>query len=747
MIRTEVYKFSKTIKEKQFYKYRILGEQYSENFYSDCAKLAHKFSVINKFKPVLNKNKQEIYTLEKFEVFPEDSKLIIQYIGEEVLDLATYGHIYEEWFGYLISNKLKIKKLDKSRKYEIKNNSVAHCESLFLRDGVSRQVSSNGITVYRTFEFQPRLIENEMFVYISVRNMFKSNESIANYINQNKNIIGLKVKYDWINIQSTGEVIELLDKTVSEPLEELGGKSTIDYLKESGREYFIKNLKEEDFSMNVVRVKFGKSAYCYMPQGLFPVVTREYISLVNPKFSKQLDNIIKMDMDYRFRVIEQFIMDIGYIAELESGYISSKHNDVTLTEYTYKQLSKPQIFSKSHKINKYHDIFKYGYHKTPDKISVGILYPEKYKTESLEALRKIYSFNNLGYVLNDKKEKINYAKEKLIPFEFNSEFNIAYDLGDITEYKRIIMERCTIEKVDLVLCVIPTEEDEDNPYLPFKTELAKYQVPSQMITLDAAGVINNCSVGEQNKMTYKGLYYLHNIALGIVAKTGGVPWILKEDFSGVDCFIGIDVANPSKGIRIPTSAVVFDKHGQLISYYKPSVAQRGEKIDNEVLQGMFDNIMLGYFQQYREYPKHVVIHRDGFAREEVEWYVKYFDKRGTKFDIVEVKKSNGIRFGIDKGNNIENPESGTMILNKNEAHLVTTDIKPSLGAPRPLKIQVKHGDLDIEEAAKQIYYLSEMHVGAIRSTRLPITTEYADRIAKHLYSVPSDRVEARLFFL
>ena len=60
---------------------------------------------------------------------------------------------------------------------------------------------------------------------------------------------------------------------------------------------------------------------------------------------------------------------------------------------------------------------------------------------------------------------------------------------------------------------------------------------------------------------------------------------------------------------------VFDKHGELINYYKPIIPQSGEIIENEILQEVFDNVLNSYEEKYGELPKNIVIHRDGFSRE------------------------------------------------------------------------------------------------------------------------------------
>ena len=94
-----------------------------------------------------------------------------------------------------------------------------------------------------------------------------------------------------------------------------------------------------------------------------------------------------------------------------------------------------------------------------------------------------------------------------------------------------------------------------------------------------------------------------------------------------------------------------------------------------------------------------------------------------------------------------NPVSGTVIFKDNEAYLVSTDVKPYSGSPRPLLLVHRYGNLSIQQVARQIYVLSEMHIGSMHTSRLPITTFYADKICKHHNHVPHDMLSNKLYFI
>lgn len=243
-------------------------------------------------------------------------------------------------------------------------------------------------------------------------------------------------------------------------------------------------------------------------------------------------------------------------------------------------------------------------------------------------------------------------------------------------------------------------------------------------------------------------YRLQNLILGILCKSGGIPWVLESPMDGVDCFIGLDVGTQEKGIHYPACSVCLDGRGNLVGYYSTNVAQRGEIIDVKSLETIFNSVLTAYKEANGCYPKHIVIHRDGFSHEESNWYDSYFARRDIKFDVVEVRKNIPLRLMDTEAVNDEmNPASGSAIIKDNEAYLISTAVKPYLGAPRPLLLVHRKGELSIESIVRQIYVLSEMHVGSMRTSRLPLTTLYADKICKHHDHVPHDTLSNKLFFL
>lgn len=315
-------------------------------------------------------------------------------------------------------------------------------------------------------------------------------------------------------------------------------------------------------------------------------------------------------------------------------------------------------------------------------------------------------------------------------------------MGDITDYKRAALKLKGIEDIDMVIALIPDGIDENSPYNPFKTIWAKENIPSQMISMKTAKLFKNeGSTGNSSK------YYLFNIVLGILGKTGGIPWIVKDMPGNVDCFIGLDVATMDKGIHYPACSVVFDKYGRLLGFFKPSTPQKGEKIESRILQDIFDAVLISYEKKFGEYPKNIVIHRDGFSNENDEWYEKYFSLKEIEYNIIEVRKNISSKLIMIEDGNIINPPIGYCVYNNKKGYLVTTNMKNKKGSPNPLLIEKKIGNISMPDILKQVLYLSQLHVGSTNKMRLPITTGYADKICKNRDFVPEGKMDDRLFFL
>lgn len=739
----EAFKGIGSIKPILFYQYKVTGKGKYNNVYKIIKSARYKMHSRNRFKGVFIKG-DKLYTLEKFEDIEDLDFANINFEKSEVLSIEDNTKVYGEVVKYYINlNLKKVKAFGKYNKYRVDYSDEILSNTILTKDLKDEFKRSNkGFELKRKFRISPVVNKlGHVILYVSCSADFSTKKNIYEMMKEGLDVRGLAVKTEWGNIKGNLVIEDVLGIKITEPTSL--GQSLIDYYKSNNQAYRVKNFTEEDLEANVINVRSNKKIYMYIPHALKPIITREYLAKNDSSFSKEIESLIKMNMKYRYDTLKSFVDDIGVIEELNNLSFENKYyDDVKLLGYNSGKVDEPVLMGAKGVIKNKMQIFSNGFYKLPEgKVRFGVLYPTEFDEISRKAVRAIYDFSKDGKYHGEKNR---YIVDHLMNLEFNPKECIfeAYELGDITEYKKAALKLKNYNNIDFVIAIVPDmgEEEIENSYNPFKKIWAELNLPSQMISVKTAEMFSK-------SRNNTALYYLHNIVLGILGKIGGIPWVVKEMKGDVDCFVGLDVGTREKGIHYPACSVVFDKYGKLINYYKPNVPQSGEKINTDILQEIFDKVLISYEEENGAYPKNIVIHRDGFSREDLEWYEKYFGKKNIKFNIIEVKKSTPLKIAAIKEGEIVNPQKGSYIVKDDKAYMVTTDIKESLGSPKPLKIEKSYGDIDMLTVLHQIYALTQIHVGATKSLRLPITTGYADKICKAIEFIPQGRVDNRLFFL
>ena len=444
-------------------------------------------------------------------------------------------------------------------------------------------------------------------------------------------------------------------------------------------------------------------------------------------------------MKSRQIIAQYFLRDIVNLSLLNDLEFIPDYIDAEQIGYTEQKFECPTIIcgnGRKLSYSKQSMVFGNGFYKQPEKtVRFAYFYPKGKKDLMRSFAISLTDFFIKGQIFGDSKFMI----PNLMTSELKTVCNQEYEIGESINYKKLVRSLSEEIKFDVAIVLVPTEEDESNPYSTFKTAWAEKNIPSQMINIKTAEMFEKRAPNTKR--------FMQNIALGIFAKTGGIPWIVDNVPGNVDCFVGIDVATLDKGIHYPTCATVFDKNGRPISFYKPKKAQKGEKINSDILQEIFDEVILGYEEVTGVTLKNLIIHRDGFSNEDAEWYKNYFTKKEINYSVIEVKKFVSSKLLYDNNGNITNPSCGDALLNDSEAFIVTTDIKDGRASPRPLHIKKQVGDLPMKVIVQQILALSCMHFGATKKSRLPVTTYYADKICKNIDYVPEGKFGNRLFFL
>lgn len=736
-LRMEVFASKDVVKPVSLHVYQ-LHSQKIDNSFSVIRGAVFKLKNYNRVGVFEDGNR--IYSTDTLDASVSNADFTIEYEGLREFEVLENRKIYCKLIKYLITKNIsKVLINNKCHKYSCKSSVTS--KRIRTENGFSIFTSSNNeISLERKYNFWVDIMDDgKAYLRIDTSSAFTSNLTVYDYMKRGINPIGMEVKNDWGKNNQTGILTEVCDFTVTDRLDFADSLKAYYINKKEG--YRVEQLPD---NTNVVKVELqpGK-IYPYYPQALKPVLTREKVGQIDPSFSIRIEPYVKRDMRTRLILDQDFINDIGVLEEINDLQFNSEPCDVKDIGYSRGTVPLPELICGKNRIlevGKEFQVFNYGfYRKTEKTIKIGYIYPKNTYDKMKAVVNAIYSFAMQGKY-QDEKDK--YTIERLLDIQGTPMIKEEYELGDITDYKRAANKLQKISGIDIVIALIPDGIDEDGPYNPFKTIWAKANIPSQMISMKTAELfVRGKAEGNKSK------YYLHNIVLGILGKTGGIPWIVKDMPGNVDCFVGLDVATVAKGIHYPACSVVFDKYGRLLGFYKPTTPQQGEKITTRILQDIFDQVIFSYEDRFGESPKNVVIHRDGFSNENDEWYKNYFGAKGIEYSIIEVRKNISSKLILIQDGNIENPTMGYCVYNDSKGYLVTTDMKNRKGSPNPILVEKKCGNISMADILKQILYLSQLHVGSTHKMRLPITTGYADKICKNRDFVPEGKMDDRLFFL
>jgi len=229
---------------------------------------------------------------------------------------------------------------------------------------------------------------------------------------------------------------------------------------------------------------------------------------------------------------------------------------------------------------------------------------------------------------------------------------------------------------DILLAFFPDEYNEDGEargvYHDFKSLTIGRGIAGQVVY----------------QSTLKNPYAMANIVLGIVGKTGNIPFILDEPLPYADLVVGIDIARRRKvrlagSITATAIARIYFSDGEFLRYVIHDAPLEGEIISEHVLQGLFP---------MREFSgKRTVIHRDGqFRGQEKPTLQSWGQRIGAEFYFVEVIKTGTPRLYERRiGKTVQSPKAAVFKLSQMEAFLVSSLPPFHDATPQPLHIRTE----------------------------------------------------------
>lgn len=573
-----------------------------------------------------------------------------------------------------------------------------------------RTANSGLFEAYRKYKCRIRVdADGTVICGVNVAYQLESTFSAAEWVERGHDIGGVTVKHDTDLYDSarTATVNEILDMDYDDVLNGPGVPMT-EYHEKHVEQDVINSMRAGD--PTIADLQYGSDEDSIFPQVLEyckVIPTFDQLGRVNESFLNVIHNESRMKPEERFNVVTSFVdllaptpyfgfnpvpqpTNVGYREHVMHSIANLRFGDGNKGYYGGGGL----------------DQNGYGVYKAPESFDIVALYPD----DEEDAAHR--------YVLSLLSTLADYDAS---PTELNEE---TYELGSEFHYSQSAQN---VSEYDAALIVVPDEDeaaaaDYDDPYPEFKRRLAQLGVPSQMISVDNLGIDNYCG----------------NICSSLIGKAGGVPWRIDAIPGDVDAFVGLDVTyDHATKQHLGAAANVIMADGTILAS-EAVTKQAGETFDEDDVANVIKHVLEIFVEEEGRPPRHVVIHRDGKFYLDLENLISRLDKaRGLiqRFDLVEIRKSGNPRIAAyDESNSrFELADKGVAfhVHNGEHSYLTTTGGKEgSPGTPRPLQIVKRHGSTDLDTLAEQTYWLSEAHVGSLsRSTRLPITTYYADKCA------------------
>ena len=272
-----------------------------------------------------------------------------------------------------------------------------------------------------------------------------------------------------------------------------------------------------------------------------------------------------------------------------------------------------------------------------------------------------------------------------------------------------------------------SDSDEQSLYNTAKRICIGNGVPSQVIYEDTLSK----SWTDKNGIIHYSAD--DNLILGILGKTGNIPYVLAKPIQFADVIVGLDVSRQVKKNAPGTMSFaalsrIYTNDGALIGYRTSSNASiPGEIIPQNVLEAILPP------DEFSD--KRVIVHRDGkFVGDELNDIMQWGEVIGAKFLPIEITKSGVARMYNDQNNQIlQIPQGSVFKLSEKEAYLASIPLpgKKAFSTSQPIRI-ANFSSLSMDDALYSVTALTLLHYGSTRATRLPVSIHASDKIAGFL---------------
>ena len=289
-----------------------------------------------------------------------------------------------------------------------------------------------------------------------------------------------------------------------------------------------------------------------------------------------------------------------------------------------------------------------------------------------------------------------------------------------------------------------------------KARAMEFGIPIQIIRESTLSLEQEIKIGSRKLTSLSDRAW--NLSTALYYKSGGKPWRLSTAREGVS-YVGLSFrkSNASESSRTAVCAaqmfidtgdgIVF--LGESGPWYSPEDKQY--HLSNQAAY----NLLTGVINTYRELDgrplTEIFLHsKSEISKEEFQGYRKACPSN-VKLVGIRVR---GDQFGIRLFREGSRPVlRGTFLrIKEGVGFLWTTGFKPELGTydgwevPVPLKIDIQHGESDIQQVAQDILSLTKLNYNACKiGSSQPVTVGFSDAVGEILVSNPDIKVRRPQF--
>ena len=561
-----------------------------------------------------------------------------------------------------------------------------------IREILRRQRGDLGKAyVERDYEIKGWSIQGEPAISLSISSnlMYKGDlVEFAQEINDPVELIGTSVEVKNQNFK--GEIVDFVGAVAEHRVR------LMEFSREEKIRQIIQSAPDEEL---VVKIQSGRKTYDYVISALTPILRtgdlhrfgiNSQIAInafrIAPaprnKIVTEITKAIKANGLAQYNNVEhpKYFLgpgEINFVPKLRFGNNTTSDIDALM-----QNLRKRGVYRRN-----------VNFRNSP--ITIGIL-------DAREACPKTTLAKYIKVELNRLNFEINFVAKKQLP-----------NLSRVEFEKAVAELQCL--NPDIIIAILPgspseSDEVEEPIYKMFKALTIGQDLQSQVIY----------------ESTLTNSYAVGNIALGILGKTGNIPFVLAAPLPYADLVVGIDVARRKKkklpgSINSTAIARIYFNDGDFLRYQIHDSPIEGETIPDNVLKSLFP---VADFEE-----KKVVIHRDGFFRgNERNSLKKWAREIGAEFHLVEIIKSGAPRIYLETNSTIAQPPTGSIFKISDGEALLISSLPPSSDAtPQPLRIRCDDS-ISIECALHSVLSLTLLHYGSVRRPRLPVTVHYSDKI-------------------